>query len=185
MTLATGGELASPGWPDTYPPGSQCSWRYTAPPAHRVVLHVRALDMHDNALGHCTTAHDHVSVHDGLQRSAALVGFYCGRRPAFDVRSSRRHLLVVFAAGDSDNVGGDRRGFHADVSFELAPGDAGLGARGDAGPAPTDIPRGRETGASGGRETSPSGGRETGHVTLDGAGSDDSRLWYTGRCLHS
>ena len=110
------GELASPSWPENYPPSIRCSWRLTAPPGQRVHLHVTAFDLEEHALGHCNDHYDHVRILDGGTVTSTKIGLYCGRHKAFSVRSTGRDMFVQFVSDHDPNS--SKQGFHAIYQHE-------------------------------------------------------------------
>ncbi|KAK2164747.1 hypothetical protein LSH36_59g02015 [Paralvinella palmiformis] len=115
--LDRSGEFASPKWPSSYPSGSRCSWKITAPRLHRIHLTFNSFELEKHSLGHCNERYDHVKILDGGTVNSPFVGLYCGSLEPFVVKSTGQDMFIQFVSdNDPDNT---RQGFHASFVFEM------------------------------------------------------------------
>ncbi|PAA71232.1 hypothetical protein BOX15_Mlig015741g1 [Macrostomum lignano] len=137
---ATSGRFFSPGYPQNYPPGILCAYRFVARPGERV-----RLDFHRVSLGGRPNASrcldgrlddkDIMVVTGGEQRDAPLLArftSYCDARAKEQVVSPAGYLLLRFEANSDDVTGqgfAGRFGFVAMHRLQpTAPIGYGLGA---------------------------------------------------------
>ena len=78
--LACGGELtselgriASPSYPNNYPPGTECEWTVGGSPGNRVSFRFINVDIEESA--HCNSDYVQINQDDS---SGVLLGHYCG-----------------------------------------------------------------------------------------------------------
>ncbi|XP_072050165.1 neuropilin-2-like [Amphiura filiformis] len=102
-------------YPDKYPLNLVCQTLIQAPAGNTVVLDILdfAIEKDGGLIGACGRDWDTLSVYDGSDSSAPLLGKYCGRLMLRTVVSTGINMLVVFK---SDYIIA-RRGFEAAISF--------------------------------------------------------------------
>nr|QBA18416.1 MASP-related molecule Type 2 [Littorina littorea] len=102
------GLIASPGYSLTssahYPPSANCGWQIIGPPASKIVLHFDDFMLENSP--NCSM--DSLSVYDGFDETAPLLGTLCGKYRPGDVISSDRQLFISFFS----DGGVEGRGFH-------------------------------------------------------------------------
>ena len=59
------------------------------------------------------TCYDAVTVYDGADAEAPIVGSYCGTEPPADILASTNHLYVVFQTDSADTAAGFRAHYSA------------------------------------------------------------------------
>ncbi len=94
------GRFASPSYPDSYPPSSQCEWRLDGSPGNRVALSFSAFDLEDSE--GCNR--DYVEVHRGAA-DGPLVGHFCGGEVPGNLTVGEA-LWVKFNSDDSGTGAG-------------------------------------------------------------------------------
>ncbi|CAM9531973.1 unnamed protein product [Lampetra fluviatilis] len=110
----TSGQVASPLWPRTYPHNVDYRWTIRAGDAsERVHITFLEMDIEDSTV--CT--YDKLSVYNGLDSSAPLLGTFCGLTPPGPLRSTGSSISLFFHT-DSSVAG---RGFLVD--WRVFPGD--------------------------------------------------------------
>lgn len=60
-----------------------------------------------------TTCYDAVTVYDGANDEAPVIGSYCGTDLPSDILASTNHLYVVFQSDSSDNAAGFKAHYSA------------------------------------------------------------------------
>lgn len=55
-----------------------------------------------------TTCYDAVTVYDGANNEAPVIGSYCGTEVPSDILASTNHLFIVFQSDSSDTAAGFR-----------------------------------------------------------------------------
>lgn len=97
------GVIQSPGFKDDrFPENSRCRWRIVG--ALEQVIRLRFDNL--NIENDIACVYDSVSVFDGFNRSAPLLGRFCGNKLPPEMTSSGSSLLVSFETDDSMSDGG-------------------------------------------------------------------------------
>ena len=122
------GQFASPKWPNSYPSGSRCSWRITAPEGHRIQVVIDSFALRQNDLGHCNELMDHVRFLDGGTISSSVIGLYCGSHRPFTIQSSGRDMFIQFNSNNDLNQRDTRQGFHGIYVFKVT-NETGIDSR--------------------------------------------------------
>ncbi|XP_061178089.1 cubilin-like [Saccostrea echinata] len=92
------GSISSPGHPNTYPHGVNCTWTIQASPGLVVRLTFNAFSIESNA----NCQYDYVELYDNYTASSnSLLGRYCGSDMPPSITSSSNFLTVVFASDES------------------------------------------------------------------------------------
>uniref|UniRef100_A0A4D5RM14 Putative procollagen c-endopeptidase enhancer n=1 Tax=Ixodes scapularis TaxID=6945 RepID=A0A4D5RM14_IXOSC len=102
---ASRGQISSPNYPNIYPNSASCSWLIKTDPDFGIRLEFNDFELEkDNK---CIS--DYVSVYEGNDTSAPLLGTYCGNTAPLPILSSSNQIYMVFKS-DSDVQG---KGFSA------------------------------------------------------------------------
>lgn len=110
MHIAHSGNIYSPGFPENYPPKSECKYTIQVPATRNVNLTFKSFDIESNA----NCSYDYVSIWDDVQN--VLLGKFCGRQIPPSVISMGNKIIVTLYS-DSATTG---KGFEA--SFNIACG---------------------------------------------------------------
>lgn len=105
-------ELVSPNYPDQYPNKKECTWHFSATPGHRIKLAFTDFDVEM----HQDCAYDFISLHDGENSEARLLGKYCGSKPPHTITSSSNTAFMMFKTDTSVQ----RKGFKAHYSTGMS-----------------------------------------------------------------
>ncbi|CAL1525987.1 unnamed protein product [Lymnaea stagnalis] len=109
------GEIASPQWPEQYPPGLSCAWTIEAPPSAKITLKFTTIDLDSQSYGGCTDQHDYIEVIDGPTTSDNRAARYCAHESPAPIVSTGNFLLITFKTDGFVQ----RTGFHASYDFIL------------------------------------------------------------------
>ncbi|XP_030061493.1 CUB domain-containing protein 2 [Microcaecilia unicolor] len=91
------GNFSSPQYPDVYPNNINCHWTVELPQGFRIQMVFLDLDLEDrNSLTNACD-YDYVSLYDGGQENAPLLGRWCGREVVPPVTSRGNKLLLVLS----------------------------------------------------------------------------------------
>ncbi|XP_054274028.1 cubilin-like isoform X2 [Macrosteles quadrilineatus] len=102
------GEIASPNWPDGYPPNADCEWELKASIGNKVSLTFMKFDLEESEF--CNT--DYVEVRTNSS-SGPLLGVFCGSELPLNITPSANSLWIRFR---SDNLN-TAKGFLAEYSL--------------------------------------------------------------------
>eukprot|EP00079_Xenopus_tropicalis_P009806 XP_002934135.2 PREDICTED: astacin-like metalloendopeptidase isoform X2 [Xenopus tropicalis] len=94
--------ITSPGYPNNYPPNSNCSYIITAPPSHKVSLSTTNFYTEFSR----TCSYDYLSVYDGNSANAPLLKTFCGRQFSFSTTSTGQNMFLKFFSDKSVQVTG-------------------------------------------------------------------------------
>ncbi|XP_029634829.1 bone morphogenetic protein 1 isoform X4 [Octopus sinensis] len=131
----TGG-LFSPRYPQNYPPGASCQFIFEGLPGEKVKVEFENIQLHhvdkryqigtkcpiEVADGlstdtrtnpSCDESYDAILVHDGIDKSANVIGIFCDVHNTQVVKSSGRYMYIDFYSDDKD----ERQGFAAKYTF--------------------------------------------------------------------
>ncbi|XP_061554875.1 seizure 6-like protein isoform X4 [Phycodurus eques] len=97
-----GGIILSPNWPEWYGEGEECAWSVHVEEDKRVLIDVQLLNISDGDL---------LTVTDGDDGAARLLGRYSGGRTPFKLFSSTPDLSVTFHSDPAGLVQGKGEGF--------------------------------------------------------------------------
>ncbi|XP_061603282.1 seizure 6-like protein isoform X2 [Phyllopteryx taeniolatus] len=97
-----GGIILSPNWPEWYGEGEECAWSVHVEEDKRVLIDVQLLNISDGDL---------LTVTDGDDGAARLLGRYAGGRTPFKLFSSTPDLSVTFHSDPAGLVQGKGEGF--------------------------------------------------------------------------
>ena len=102
---AANGTVMSPNYPNNYPNSRVCKSKIRVAIGFRVQLNFSEIDVES----HGTCSFDSLSIYNGPDETAPLLGRYCDRHAASTLTSSSNEVLIVFKS-DISNTG---RGFKA------------------------------------------------------------------------
>ena len=119
------GEIASPGWPDSYEPSTRCYWHIKAPRGQTIRLDFSDFELEQHHFGDCSNIYDHVKVYDGSGITSGNLGTFCGSQPPHSILTTSNEMFVVFFTDQQI----ERKGFRASYTFQhsLTTGPAGRG----------------------------------------------------------
>ncbi|XP_011309248.1 bone morphogenetic protein 1-like isoform X2 [Fopius arisanus] len=112
-TIKRTGTILSPTYPGTYPKDLACTYKFLGEPGQRVRLEFRDFDLFYGG-SHCPF--DYVKVFDGLDKSAPVIGTYCGQQRNLVLYSSQANLTVLFVTLQR-NANTQNRGFKGIFEF--------------------------------------------------------------------
>ncbi|XP_072174323.1 cubilin-like [Diadema setosum] len=98
----THGTVMSPGYPNIYNNGHNCSWRITTPADTFVALYFT----HFNVEGATSCVFDSVTVYNGSDSSAPIIGTFCGNTVPPPIFASGNELYIRFITDSSITYGG-------------------------------------------------------------------------------
>ncbi|XP_052823104.1 suppressor of lurcher protein 1 isoform X9 [Octopus bimaculoides] len=107
----TGG-LFSPRYPQNYPPGASCQFIFEGLPGEKVKVEFENIQLH-HVDKSCDESYDAILVHDGIDKSANVIGIFCDVHNTQVVKSSGRYMYIDFYSDDKD----ERQGFAAKYTF--------------------------------------------------------------------
>ncbi|KAM6215214.1 cubilin [Rhynchocyon petersi] len=99
--------LFSPGWPERYENGADCSWLIQAPDS-TVELNILSLDIES----HRTCNYDRLVIRDGDSILAQELVVLCGREVPGPIRSTGEYMLIQFTSDHSITGAGFNASFH-------------------------------------------------------------------------
>jgi len=105
---AASGTVMSPNYPNNYPNSRVCKSKIRVANGFRVQLNFSEIDIES----HGTCSFDSLSIYNGPDETAPLLGRYCDRHAASTLTSSSNEVLIVFKS-DISNTG---RGFRANYN---------------------------------------------------------------------
>ncbi|XP_078712377.1 ovochymase-2-like [Lampetra fluviatilis] len=114
---AAGGFVSSPAYPQAYGAGLQCTWTLYSVSGAPLRVHVLDVDL-ETSPG-CTW--DALSLHDGPDVRAPLLGLFCSQSPPTSVVSSGPLLTVTFHSDSALGGRGFRLRFEAGDALEALP----------------------------------------------------------------
>ncbi|XP_070174131.1 cubilin-like [Littorina saxatilis] len=98
VRTASQGSFHSPGHPNIYPHGANCTWHLTVPEGLIIQLTFDTISIEQAS----TCGFDSVAVYDGESTiNTTLVGRYCGSTPPAVITSTNNQLTVVFSSDNS------------------------------------------------------------------------------------
>ncbi|TRY89102.1 hypothetical protein DNTS_004573 [Danionella cerebrum] len=97
-----GGSISSPGYPDSYPSPSRCTWLLEAPVGHTITITFTYFEVED----HSQCAWDSVTIFNGASPASPIIGQYCGHNSPGTIKSGSNKLVVVFLADHTVSKGG-------------------------------------------------------------------------------
>uniref|UniRef100_A0A0X3NN85 Tolloid-like protein 1 n=1 Tax=Schistocephalus solidus TaxID=70667 RepID=A0A0X3NN85_SCHSO len=103
--------IASPQFPDNYPPNSKCIWTISAPAGFFVVLKIMSFDLGDQS----ECAYDYVEIFDGPSLSSPFISKLCGAGLSQMVYTTKNSRTLRFIS----DYGIQNRGFEATYWFEF------------------------------------------------------------------
>ncbi|CAL1541363.1 unnamed protein product [Lymnaea stagnalis] len=106
------GRFFSPGYPQDYKPNSSCRFRFFARLGERVRLLFTNIQLH-HIDASCRDSPDVITVYDGTNESAPVIGEFCGVHNAEEVISTGTNLFVAFTCDDRNQ----KQGFAASYEF--------------------------------------------------------------------
>ncbi|XP_064650095.1 uncharacterized protein LOC135501749 [Lineus longissimus] len=105
------GEFASPKWPENYPSKTKCNYLIVAPAGHTIRLNFTHFDLDSHLLsGNCIAQADHVSVMNGRNEYAPMIGRYCDSQLPPSMLESKANFMYIEFWSDGEVV---KSGFHA------------------------------------------------------------------------
>ena len=96
------GDLKTPNYPKAYPSYSRCSWLIQVPPGYKIALQFYLFVLEDSY--QCTC--DYVKIYDGTNKSATLLGKYCGEHYHFYQETTKNNMFIEFRSDRSVNNAG-------------------------------------------------------------------------------
>ncbi|OCT83755.1 embryonic protein UVS.2-like [Xenopus laevis] len=94
--------ITSPGYPNAYPPNSNCSYIITAPPSHKVSLSMTSFYTEFSS----TCKYDYLSVYDGNSSKNPLLNTFCGPLFSLSATSTGPNMFLRFISDKSVQVTG-------------------------------------------------------------------------------
>ncbi len=101
----TTGVVRSPGFPDNYGRGRECTWVITVGRGQQIMLNFTVFDMEN----HTDCEYDHLEIRNGGHLTSPLIGRYCGNQVPSRVTSFSNQLYLHFRSDNSVSA----RGFEA------------------------------------------------------------------------
>lgn len=108
------GQLASPRWPNAYPPFSSCDWTIKAPKSCTIYLSFSSVELEQHMKTDCATAYDKIELYDGKISNDSRIATFCGKISSVSYTSSSQVFYVKFMSDDRVQ----NRGFHAAYTFK-------------------------------------------------------------------
>ncbi|KAK5970140.1 CUB domain protein [Trichostrongylus colubriformis] len=102
------GVITTPNYPGDYPKSQNCTWHFLTTPGHRLMLTFLSFQVEE----HSQCKYDSVSIYDGGDSNAVLVGIFCGVVPPPLFMSSTNQLFLAFTSDASVS----RPGFEANYA---------------------------------------------------------------------
>ncbi|XP_041477095.1 extracellular serine proteinase-like [Lytechinus variegatus] len=99
---ATSGVFASPNYPASYDNNADCDFDFTAAEGEVISLTFNNFELESSS----TCSYDSVSIYDGADSSAPLIGEYCGSNSPGTVTSSGSSLYMKFTSDSSVTYSG-------------------------------------------------------------------------------
>lgn len=98
------GELASPGYPDSFTDDIQCTWYIYVARRHSIELEFEFFDFGDSQP--CSTREDasYVEVRDGAHRDSQQLGLFCGHARPDKISTTGSQMWVRFKANGYRSV---------------------------------------------------------------------------------
>ncbi|KAH9495402.1 hypothetical protein Btru_016407, partial [Bulinus truncatus] len=106
------GRFFSPFYPQHYRPNTSCKYRFYARPGERVKIIFSNVQLH-HIDASCRDSPDVITVYDGLDESAPVIGQFCGVHNSEEVISTGANLVVTFVCDDHNQ----KQGFSANYEF--------------------------------------------------------------------
>ncbi|XP_040183743.1 embryonic protein UVS.2-like [Rana temporaria] len=104
-----GGSVKSPNYPFSYPDNARGTYIIIAPPKKQVFLTFSEFDIDSSS----KCSNDSLSIRDGGNLNAPLLGVYCGKRSNLVISSSGPMVVLQFSSNSNTNG----KGFKANFSF--------------------------------------------------------------------
>lgn len=117
------GNLKSPGWPDNYNNGMDCTIILTAPHNHTISLFFHSFDIEDSS----ECRHDFLEVRNGSESSSPLLGKYCGTLLPDPIFSQNNELFLHFETDSTTSSHG------YEIIWTSSPSGCGGTLEGDSG----------------------------------------------------
>uniref|UniRef100_A0A4D5RL31 Putative procollagen c-endopeptidase enhancer n=1 Tax=Ixodes scapularis TaxID=6945 RepID=A0A4D5RL31_IXOSC len=111
------GKISSPNYPNIYPNSASCSWLIKTNPDIGIRLAFNDFELEKN--NKCIS--DYVSIYDGSDTNAPILGTYCGNTAPLPILSSSNQIYMVFKS-DSDVQGKGFSATHTEVYTALVAG---------------------------------------------------------------
>ncbi|XP_067675156.1 suppressor of lurcher protein 1-like isoform X1 [Haliotis asinina] len=89
------GRLFSPFYPQNYQPMSKCQYHFQAKQGDKVRILFENIQLHHTG-GSCRYSPDAIVVYNGRDRSADVIGQYCGIQNQVELTSTGRNLFIEF-----------------------------------------------------------------------------------------
>ncbi|XP_040577951.1 cubilin [Lepeophtheirus salmonis] len=115
----THGSIYSPGYPNNYPHGRNCTWTIFANPSKRVQFHFATIEIER----HPNCSFDYVQIRDGMELTinSHILAKYCNSTSPPPITSSGSTVSIDFVS----DYGSNDRGFH--ITWSEVPGIPGCG----------------------------------------------------------
>lgn len=110
------GVIASPNFPDSYPPTINCTWEIMAPPSFRVVLNFTNFELEEQA----QCSYDRVSIYtEDKDGRIHLYGSFCGSTLPPEITSETNKLQLEFSTDSSNQFAGFNAVFHTEPIYDM------------------------------------------------------------------
>ena len=93
----TSGVLHSPGWPNDYGHGRECTWIISVPVGQQILLNFTVFDMEN----HTNCNFDYLEIRNGGYLTSPLLGRFCGNRIPATIPSFSNQLFLKFSSDNS------------------------------------------------------------------------------------
>ncbi|KAK3791976.1 hypothetical protein RRG08_035467, partial [Elysia crispata] len=118
------GTFQSPNYPNNYPNNAYCEWTIRTDPGTKVQLTFSAFELENSY--YCSSRIDSVTIRDGSNSTAGLIGRLCGSGYSDSIVASGNSLYIFFTSDNSFSISG----FQAQWSINHGCGEALTGNNG-------------------------------------------------------
>ena len=113
----TSGVLHSPGWPNDYGHGRECTWVISVPVGQQILLNFTVFDMEN----HTNCGFDYLEIRNGGYLTSPLLGRFCGNRIPSTIPSFSNELFLKFSSDNSLSARGFEVSWDGTATGQLSP----------------------------------------------------------------
>ncbi|KAF7287446.1 hypothetical protein GWI33_001415 [Rhynchophorus ferrugineus] len=111
--IALTGNIASPGWPESYPKNMTCVWTISQGPGNTVSLQFSSFDIPDSEF--CNN--DYLEIRE-TNETGKLLGAYCGTNIPSNVTTTTGAIALIFKSSMlAEGVPSTKKGFYLEFSY--------------------------------------------------------------------